>query len=116
MSKKALLIEDDDMTIMCLKNFLKQEGFEAETAENGNAGIEKLKSSSFDIIMVDFNLPDMEGDKVLAKIKANGGSYGKAVLMSGDDNLKGQYESKGFNFFLHKPVTKPQFKEFAAQL
>ena len=66
--------------------------------------------------MVDFNLPDMEGDKVLATIKANGGSYGKAVLMSGDDNLKGQFESKGFNFFLHKPVTKPQFKEFAAGL
>ena len=39
MSKKALLIEDDDMTIICLKNFLKQEGFEAKTAENGNAGI-----------------------------------------------------------------------------
>ena len=51
-----------------------------------------------------------------AQIKANGGSYGKAVLMSGDDNLKEQFESKGFNFFLHKPVTKPQFKEFAAKL
>ena len=116
MSKKALIVDDDDMTIMCLKNFLKQEGYESETAENGNGGIEKLKSASFDLILVDFNLPDMEGDKVLATIKANGGSYGKAVLMSGDDNLKGQFESKGFNFFLHKPVTKPQFKEFAANL
>ena len=63
MSKKALLIEDDDMTIMCLKNFLKQEGFEAETAENGNAGIEKLKSSSFDVIMVDFNFQIWKGIK-----------------------------------------------------
>ena len=116
MSKKALIVDDDDMTIMCLKIFLKQEGYESETAENGNGGIEKLKSASFDLILVDFNLPDMEGDKVLATIKANGGSYGKAVLMSGDDNLKGQFESKGFNFFLHKPVTKPQFKEFAANL
>ena len=66
MSKKALIIEDDDMTIMCLKNFLKQENFETDTAENGNSGIEKLKSGSFDLILVDFNLPDMEGDKVLA--------------------------------------------------
>ena len=116
MSKKALIIEDDDMTIMCLKNFLKQENFETDKAENGNSGIEKLKSGSFDLILVDFNLPDMEGDKVLAQIKANGGSYGKAVLMSGDDNLKEQFESKGFNFFLHKPVTKPQFKELAGKL
>ena len=116
MSKKALIVDDDDMTTMCLKNFLKQEGFEGESVENGNAAVEKLKSASFDLILVDFNLPDMEGDKVLATIKANGGSYGKAVLMSGDDNLKGQFEAKGFNFFLHKPVAKPQFKELVDKL
>ena len=116
MSKKALIVDDDDMTIMCLKNFLKQAGFTAEAVDNGNAGVEKLKSDSFDLILVDYNLPDMSGEEVLSKIKANGGSYGKAVLMSGDDNLKGQFESKGFNFFLHKPVTKPQFKEFADKL
>ena len=116
MSKKALIVDDDDMTTMCLKNFLKQEGYTAEAVDNGNAGVEKLKSGPFDLILVDFNLPDMAGDQVLAKIKENGGSYGKAVLMSGDDNLKSQFESKGFNFFLHKPVTKPQFKEFAGKL
>ena len=49
----------------------------------------------------------MEGDEVLATKKANEGSYGKAVLMIGDDNLKGKFENKGFHFFLHNPVTKP---------
>ena len=116
MSKKALIIDDDDMTTMCLKNFLKQEGFAAESVGSGKDGIEKLKSASFDLILIDFNLGDMQGDQVLAQIKGNGGSFGKAVLMSGDDNLKGQFESKGFNFFLHKPVTKPQFKELAGKL
>ena len=116
MSKKALIVDDDDMTIMCLKNFLKQEGYTAEAVDNGNSGVEKLKSDSFDLILVDYNLPDMSGEQVLSKIKENGGSYGKAVLMSGDDKLKEEFESKGFNFFLHKPVTKPQFKEFAAKL
>ena len=116
MSKKALIVDDDDMTTMCLKNFLKQEGYEVESVENGNAGVEKLKSASFDLILIDYNLGDMQGDNVLEQIKANGGSYGKAVLMSGDDALKGQFEAKGFNFFLHKPVTKPQFKELAGKL
>ena len=57
------------------------------------------------LILVDYNLADMVGEEVLSKIKANGGFYRKAILMSGDNNLKGQFESKGFNFFLHKPVT-----------
>ncbi len=116
MSKKALIVDDDDMTTMCLKNFLKQSGFEAESVENGNGGIEKLKSGAFDLVLIDYNLGDMQGDQVLAKIKENGGSYGKAVLMSGDDSLQGQFEAKGFNFFLHKPVTKPQFQELAGKL
>ena len=116
MSKKALIVEDDDMTIMCLKNFLKQEGFTADAVENGEGAIGKLKEGSYDLILVDYNLPDMAGDQVLSKIKENGGSYGKSILMSGDDDLKSQFESKGINFFLHKPVKKPQFKELAGKL
>ena len=36
--------------------------------------------------------------------------------MSGDDNLKAEFENKGFMYFLHKPIKKSQFKEFAAKL
>ena len=116
MSKKALIIDDDEMTLMCLKNLLKQEGYTFDSAENGNDGVEKVKSSTFDLIFIDFNLPDMGGDAVLSKIKENGSNYGKSVLMSGDDNLKAEFENKGFNYFLHKPIKKSQFKEFVAKL
>ena len=116
MSKKALVIDDDDMTLMCLKNFLKQEGYSFDSAENGNAGIEKLKANNFDLVFIDFNLPDMGGDQVLSKIKENGGNFGKSVLMSGDENLKNEFEQKGFMYFLHKPIKKSQFKEFAPKL
>ena len=113
MSKKALVIDDDDMTLMCLKNFLKQEGYTFDSAEKGIDGIEKLKTNNYDLVFIDFNLPDMGGDQVLSKIKENGSNYGKSVLMSGDDNLKAEFENKGFMFFLHKPIKKSQFKEFA---
>ena len=116
MSKKALIIDDDEMTLMSLKNLLKQEGITFEVSENGNDGIEKLKSSNFDLVFIDFNLPDMGGDQVLAKIKENGSNYGKSILMSGDDNLQTEYESKGFMFFLHKPIKKSEFKAFVAKI
>ena len=116
MSKKALIIDDDEMTLMCLKNLLKQAGYSFESAENGNEGIEKLKATNFDLVFIDYNLPDMGGDVVLSKIKENGSNYGKSVLMSGDDNLKAEFENKGFMFFLHKPIKKSQFKEFAKNL
>jgi CheY-like chemotaxis protein len=43
MSKKALIIDEDEMTIMSLKNLLKQGGYEFEVVENGNDGVEKKK-------------------------------------------------------------------------
>ena len=116
MSKKALVIDDDEMALMCLKNFLKQEGYEFESAQNGNEGIEKLKASNFDLVFIDYNLPDMGGDAVLSKIKENGSNYGKSVLMSGDENLEAEFENKGFMFFLHKPIKKSEFKKFAAKI
>ena len=116
MSKKALIIDDDEMTLMSLKNLLKQEGIAFEISENGNDGIEKLKSSSFDLVFIDFNLPDMGGDQVLAKIKENGSNCGKSVLMSGDENLEADFENKGFMFFLHKPIKKSEFKKLAAKI
>ena len=90
------------MTIMSLKNLLKQGGYEFEIAENGNDGVEKVKASSFDLVFIDFNLPDMGGDAVLSKIKESGSNYGKSVLMSGDENLNSEFENKGFNYFLQK--------------
>ena len=86
------------------------------SAENGNEGIEKLKSSNYDLIFIDFNLPDMGGDQVLSKIKENGSNCGKSVLMSGDENLEAEFENKGFMFFLHKPIKKSEFKKFAAKI
>ena len=59
MSKKALVIDDDEMALMCLKNFLKQEGYAFESAQNGNEGIEKLKSENFDLLFIDFHPKDI---------------------------------------------------------
>ena len=93
------------------------EGNEYErAAEKGIDGIEKLKTNNYDLVFIDFNLPDMGGDAVLSKIKESGSNYGKSVLMSGDENLNAEFENKGFNYFLHKPIKKSQFKEFLGKL
>ena len=115
MSKSALIVDDDEMTIMCLKNFLKKSGFTPDAVANGQDAIDKLKNNSFDLILIDFNLPDMEGEQVLSKIKENGGKYGKSVLMSGDENLKETFGNKGFDFFIHKPIKKNEFTELASK-
>ena len=61
-SKPMILIVDDDISI--LKTFSRifdKKGFSVTVAENGEQAIEKLKKTCFDIALIDFGLPDMEG-------------------------------------------------------
>ena len=52
------------------KTSLKQGGFTAKAKDNGSAGIEKLKSDSFDLLLVDYHFSDMIGEEVLSEMEA----------------------------------------------
>ncbi|MBE3115940.1 response regulator [Candidatus Bathyarchaeota archaeon] len=69
-SKPIILIVDDDISI--LKTFARifnKKGFSVTVAENGEQAIEKLKTTRFDIALIDFGLPDMEGTALFPLIE-----------------------------------------------
>ena len=68
---KHIFIIDDDMD-MCqlLSNFLQRKGFKASCATSGKKGLEAVKENSFDLVLCDFRLGDMDGKEVLQQIKA----------------------------------------------
>lgn len=59
--KRALIIEDSAVIRKMLNRILVKKGFEVSEADNGMQGLEKLKSSLFDITLVDFLMPIMDG-------------------------------------------------------
>ncbi len=67
--KKILVIDDDTYICTLLENFLKEEGFGVETAYTGSKGINKLKETGFDLVLLDYRLPDGDGINVLKSIK-----------------------------------------------
>jgi two-component system response regulator HydG len=68
--KKRVLIIDDDMD-MCtlLSRFLSRNGYETEAAYSGQKGIAKFSEQSFDAVLCDFRLGNMDGKEVLLAIK-----------------------------------------------
>lgn len=66
---KILIIDDEKGIRTSLKFFLKGEGFEIETAETGEEGIEKYQKFEPDITILDINLPGIDGLDVLSEIK-----------------------------------------------
>ena len=69
MTKKILIIEDDEFLRNLMVRRLVKEGFEVVEASNGKTGLEKSKTENPDLILLDLILPGIDGSEVLVKIK-----------------------------------------------
>jgi len=69
--KKILIIEDDPFLSEMYAAKFSQSGFQVETASDGKNGLEKIKTSGPDLILLDIVLPKMDGFEVLKKVKEN---------------------------------------------
>jgi CheY-like chemotaxis protein len=61
LTRRILLVEDDDEIRSALRYLLEREGFEVEVAVNGREGIELARSGLPDVIVMDLVLPEMNG-------------------------------------------------------
>ena len=72
MSDRILLIEDDPRLAEMVKNYLGEAGFAVSVAGNGAAGIALEARETFDALVLDLMLPDMDGLEVCRRVSARG--------------------------------------------
>ena len=58
---RVLIVDDDPMVCKAIEIYLERHGFEATTADGGEAGLRALEDSSFDLMLVDIFMPHMRG-------------------------------------------------------
>lgn len=66
-----LIVDDNPQNLQVLANLLKEEKYEIEFAINGEATLDWLKNRQFDIILLDINMPGMNGFEVCKRIRAD---------------------------------------------
>src|SRR3990167_7640460 len=84
MSKELRFLIVDDFSTMrrIVRNLLKESGYaDADEAEDGVAALQKLRNSSFDFVVSDINMPNMNGFQLLAEIKKDDKLKHLPVLM-----------------------------------
>ena len=62
---KLLVVDDNKVNRMVLSHSLERQGHVVETAENGKEGLEKIRTKAFDLILLDIEMPEMDGYQVL---------------------------------------------------
>jgi two-component system alkaline phosphatase synthesis response regulator PhoP len=69
---KILIVEDEESILMALEDNLKMEGYEVESAVNGEEGLSKAKERQFDLIILDIMLPRLDGFEVCKRLRQAG--------------------------------------------
>ncbi len=69
MAKRILLVDDEPLLIKGLKYTLEQDGYETESAIDGEEALEKFNTGKFDMILLDVMLPKLDGITVCQKIR-----------------------------------------------
>lgn len=102
---KILVIDDEKSIRNTLKDILEYEKFEVALAENGNEGLEMFGNDSFDVVLCDIKMPEMDGIEVLEKIFETGKEV-QVIMISGHGNIDTAVEAikKGAYDFIEKPL------------
>ena len=67
--RKILLVEDETIVREALRDWLVEDGYDVEVAENGEEALEKIKEEEFGVIVLDLKLPGIDGLQVFEEAK-----------------------------------------------
>ncbi|MEM6634904.1 MAG: response regulator transcription factor [Pseudomonadota bacterium] len=105
---RVLLVEDDPTTSKSIELMLTHANLNVYTTDLGEEGIDLAKLYDYDLILLDLNLPDMNGHEVLRQLRLARVSTPILILSGADDT---ENKIKGFGFGADDYLTKPFHRE-----
>ena len=103
---KVLVVEDIALNQLLMKTLLDDFGFERDIASNGKIAIEKLQAKSYDIILMDLQMPEMNGFEATEYIRNTMNSKIPIIALTADVTTVDLAKCKavGMNDYIAKPV------------
>ncbi len=112
---KILIADDSRVMRQIVIRTLRQAGYgghEIVEAENGRDALEKVRAESPDLVLSDWNMPEMNGIDMLAALRSRGDDTPFGFVTSeGSSEMVGRAEAAGAMFVITKPFTADGFRE-----
>ena len=123
MARKILIVDDEPLIVKGLKYSLEQEGYETDSAADGEEAMAKFASGHFDLILLDVMLPKMDGIEVCQRVREKSNIPIIMLTAKGEDMDKilgfeygaDDYMTKPFNILEVKARIKSIFRRAGAQ-
>jgi two-component system, chemotaxis family, chemotaxis protein CheY len=117
-SKKTILVIDDASLVrLYYRTTLEEAGFKVEEAMNGLEALEKLLTFPVHLMIVDINMPQMDGLTFLQAVRLRDRALASIpALVTSTESAEADFEAArvaGANYYLVKPIDQPRLREFA---
>lgn len=100
----ALILDDDKAIVKLLEKVMNKEDFVCEHAYNGKEGLDKIKSNQYAIILLDINMPYIDGFQLLENLRENGNNTPVIIISGNLDDYAALYGLEiGADNFITKP-------------
>ncbi len=105
MNEKILVVDDEESLRLSMKFKLKAAGFDVDVAEDGEVALEKLKAQTYDVVLLDINMPRMSGIEALGSIRQRHPQT-EAIMLTGFADFTTAIEclKTGARDYLVKPI------------
>ena len=112
MKQRILLVEDNENNRYLARYLLERAGFEIEVATDGKQGLEKARAGGFDLVILDIQMPEMDGYEVAAALRSAPATahvplVGVSSFAMAGDRAKAM--RLGFAGYIEKPINPDTF-------
>jgi DNA-binding NtrC family response regulator len=109
---KLILIDDDEWIRDSMRLFFENEGCSLAVFDTAEEGIESTRKGSYDIFIVDYRLPNMDGLEFFRRIKQSHPDAVKILITAyGSEDVFSKGEGLGIQDFIQKPFTSKDIEE-----
>ncbi len=111
---RVMLADDNVINRVMVEDLLSRYGYKVEAAENGDQALAMASQNEYSVIIMDFQMPEMDGLEATRRIRANGLNTSTPIIALSampESMVAGQWEKAGVNDFISKPFERFDFLE-----
>ena len=118
-STRVLVVEDEDELVELIERWLVRKfGVEVDSAADGRSGLERASARSYDLILSDIRMPEMDGIAMVQQIRSGAGPNRATpvVILTGHHDEGREAASKLHARFVGKPFSRALLEEAVEEL
>ncbi len=118
---RALVVDDEPMNLVVATGLLREYNMDVDTADSGKEAVVKITKQDYDIVFMDYMMPEMDGIEALKRMQLVADQkkqkfFGVAISANAISGAKDLFLSNGFDGYIAKPIQTADFERVMKRL